>query len=86
MFIILIIIAAALVFYFKKTKAKKSITPDNPIRKMVHSVLEKEFRKEPITIGEYLDSEYFAMFYKKNKERVKVNNRFKTLIIEDFKE
>lgn len=41
MFIILIIIAVALIFYFKKTKTKKSITPDNPIRKMVHSVLEK---------------------------------------------
>lgn len=86
MYIILIIIAIASIFYFRKTKRKKSITPDNPIRKIVYSVLEKEFRKEPVTIGDYLDSEYFVGFYEKNKERVKVNNRFKTLIIEDFKE
>ena len=66
MFIILIIIAVALIFYFKKNKKKKSITPDNPIRKMVHSVLEKEFRKEPVTVGDYLDSEYFVGFYEKN--------------------
>ncbi len=86
MYIILIIIAVALIFYFKKNKNKKSISSDNPIRKMVHSVLEKEFRKEPVTVGDYLDSEYFVSFYEKNKSRVKINDRFKTLIIEDFKE
>jgi len=86
MYIILIIIAVALVFYFKKNKKAKSISPDNPIRKMVQSVLEKEFRKEPVTVGDYLDSEYFVEFYKKNKNRLKINDRFKTLIIEDFKE
>lgn len=53
---------------------------------MVHSVLEKEFKKEPVTLGDYLDSEYFIGFYEKNKSRVKINDRFKTLIIEDFKE
>ena len=86
MYIILIIIAVATIFYFKITKRKKSISSDNPIRKMVHSVLEKEFRKEPVTVGDYLDSEYFVSFYEKNKSRVKINDRFKTLIIEDFKE
>lgn len=86
MLIILIIIAIASIFYFKKTKRKKSINPDNPIRKMVHSVLEKEFKKEPVTIGDYLDSEYFVSFYQKNKSRVKINERFKNLIIEDFRE
>ncbi len=80
------IIAIASVLYFKKIRAKKSINPDNPIRKMVHSVLEQEFRKEPVTVGDYLDSEYFVSFYEKNKSRVKINDRFKTLIIEDFKE
>ena len=65
MYIILIIIAVTLIFFFKKNKKKKSITPNNPIRKMVHSVLEKEFRKEPVTFGDYLDSEYFVSFYKK---------------------
>jgi predicted choloylglycine hydrolase len=86
MFIIVIIISVAVLFYFKKNKKAKLITPDNPIRKMVHSVLEKEFRKEPVTVGDYLDSEYFISFYEKNKSRVKINDRFKTLIIEDFKE
>ena len=86
MFIIVIIIAVAVLFYFKKNKKKNSINPDNPVRKMVHSVLEKEFRKEPVTVGDYLDSEYFVSFYQKNKSRVKINDRFKTLIIEDFKE
>ena len=86
MFIIVIIIAVAVLFYFKKNKKKNSINPDNPVRKMVHSVLEKEFRKEPVTVGDYLGSEYFISFYEKNKSRVKINDRFKTLIIEDFKE
>ena len=86
MLIILIIIAIASILYFTRTKRKKSITSDNPIRKMVHSVLEKEFRKEPVTVGDYLDSEYFVSFYEKNKSRDKINDRFKTLIIEDFKE
>ena len=86
MLIILIIIAVISILFFINRNAKKSITPDNPIRKMVHSVLEKEFRKEPVTVGDYLDSEYFVSFYQKNKSRVKINDRFKTLIIEDFKE
>ncbi len=86
MLIILIIIAVISILFFINRNAKKLITPDNPIRKMVHSVLEKEFRKEPVTVGDYLDSEYFISFYEKNKSRVKINDRFKTLIIEDFKE
>lgn len=86
MYIVLIIIGIGSLLYFKKNKIKKPISTENPIRKMVHSVLEKEFRKEPITIGEYLDSEYFKKFYKNNKSRVKVNNRFQSLIIENFKE
>lgn len=86
MYIILIIICIGCALYFKKFKYKKPISTDNPIRKMVHSVLEKEFRKEPITVVEYLDSEYFKKFYKDNKSRVKINNRFYKLIIEDFKE
>ena len=63
MLIILIIIAVISILFFINRNAKKSITPDNPIRKMVHSVLEKEFRKEPVTVGDYLDSEYFVSFY-----------------------
>ena len=86
MLIILIIIAIASIFFFKRTKTKKSVPSNNPIRKMVHSVLEKEFKKEPVTVGDYLDSEYFVSFYEKNKNRVKINDRFKALIIEDFKE
>lgn len=51
MYIVLIIIVIGSIFYFKKSKSKKLISSDNPIRKIVHSVLEKEFKKEPVTVG-----------------------------------
>lgn len=46
MLIILIIIAITSIFFPQKNKKQKSISSDNSIRKMVHSVLEKEFKKE----------------------------------------
>lgn len=85
MFLILVIIAIIIALYFTKKKSKKSISLDNPIRKMVHSVLEKEFRKEPVTLVDYLDSQYFKEFYIQNKHRIQVNDRFRNLIIESYK-